>query len=190
MEINFDSALTLLKEKINAHNAKNPLVIAIDGKSASGKTTFANLLGATVIHTDDFFRPRNEKGVLEISEYSGNFDTERFKNEVVANIKSGKAFKYGVFDCKMGAVTHTITVETTKCIVVEGAYSTHPFLGDYADIKLFFDISEELQKQRIIKRNGESGAKAFFDIWIPAEERYIASCLIKENSNIIVSTEV
>ena len=80
MKINFNTALAILKEKIHAHNAKNPLVIAIDGKSASGKTTFANLLGATVIHTDDFFRPRNEKGVLEISEYSGNFDIDRFKN--------------------------------------------------------------------------------------------------------------
>lgn len=187
MKINFESALEIIKDKIHSHKSEAPLVIAIDGKSASGKTTFAGLLGVTVIHTDDFYRPRNSFGELEVSEYSGNFDIKRFKCEVVSNLKSQKNFKYGVFNCKKGCITEYVNVLCSNCIVVEGAYSTHPELGDYADIKMFFDIHDAIQRQRIIARNGEGAYKTFSDIWIPAENAYFSHYLIKENSHITVA---
>lgn len=190
MKINSDSALSIIIERIKSHTSNTPLVIAVDGMSASGKTTFAEKLGVTVIHTDDFYRPRNEKGELELSEHSGNFDIERFKKEVVSKIKTGKPFEYGVFDCKKGIITHNEAIPEYRCIAVEGAYSTHPELGDYADIKLFFEIGEAEQKRRIFNRNGKAAASAFSEIWIPAEQRYLAFYKIKENSDIIVSMEV
>ncbi len=190
MKINPDSALSIIKERIKSHTSESPLVIAIDGMAASGKTTFAERLSLPVIHTDDFYRPRNQRGELEISDYSGNFDLERFKKEVVANIKKGKPFRYGVFDCKQGIITHEEAISEYNCIVVEGAYSTHPELGTYADIKLFFEIGKQEQKKRIIMRNGEKAYKAFSSVWIPAEQRYHTFYKIKENSDIIVSTEV
>ena len=52
---------------------KIPLVIAFDGRSSSGKTTLANRLGIElkipVIHTDDFYRPKDENGNLTRAEF-------------------------------------------------------------------------------------------------------------------------
>ncbi len=167
-----------------------PFVIAIDGRSASGKTTFSqelcDLIGASVIHTDDFFRPRNSKGELEISQYCGNFDIERFENEVVRGISSGSDFCVSVFDCKVGAVVDSITYQSGGIYIVEGAYSLHPDLGKYWDIGLFFDIEPELQRERIVGRNGIELFEAFEKIWIPAEERYFEKYKIMSFSDAVI----
>ncbi len=167
-----------------------PFVLAIDGRSASGKTTFASrlseIVGAPVIHTDDFFRPRNKEGELEISEYSGNFDIERFKNEAVCGIASGKDFCVSAFDCKKGMITETLKYSRSDVYIVEGAYSLHPELGKYWDLSLFFDVDSETQQKRIVNRNGIKSYIAFESIWIPAEERYFEKYKIMSRSDSII----
>ena len=192
MNVNKESLFSLITEKISNSSNGSPLIIAIDGRSASGKTTFAkrfeNEKGVFVIHTDDFYRPKNSSGLLEISEFDGNFDIKRFKSEVVDNLKKDR-FTYGVFDCSCQKVTETVSVCSPKCIIVEGAYGQNPNLTDYANIKVFFDIDEETQKKRIIVRNGEAGYQKFKNIWIQAEERYFNHYKIKENTHYIVMEE-
>ena len=56
--------------------------------------------------------------------------------------------------------------------VVEGAYSLHPDLADYYDLRVFLAIDPELQRSRILRRNTPEMAQRFFDRWIPLEQRY------------------
>ena len=184
-----NKAIELINKGLS-ESSKKPFVVAIDGRCASGKTTFAASLGATVIHTDDFFRPRSKDGKLSISEYSGNFDMERFKKEVVSNLRSNRSFEYGIFDCKTQKIEKYVKIENPDFIVIEGTYSAHDDLGDYADLIIFFDVSAEEQKRRIIERNGAENAKNFENIWIPAEERYFERYQIIKKSNLTVNTEV
>ncbi|MBQ3230484.1 MAG: (d)CMP kinase [Clostridia bacterium] len=190
---NKTEALFRLVEMSKGRSLERPFVIAIDGRSASGKTTFAkqlaDLCGASVIHTDDFFRPRNSKGELELSEFEGNFDLERFKNEIVDNLAFEKTFSYGVFDCKNGAITERKIISPCSVYIIEGAYCLCSTLGDYADIKLFFDISPEKQKERILFRNGEKALESFLSVWIPAEERYISHYNVKNQCDFIITEE-
>ncbi len=194
MKLNADQAYLLIKEQIERHKKDAPLVVAIDGRSASGKTTFSKRFEAfaevCVIRTDDFFRPRNSNGQLEISEFDGNFDIDRFKNEVIKNLNSKESFCYGVFNCALGVITETVQVDKPECIIIEGSYSQNPKLGDYADIKLFFDIEKQTQKMRICQRNGSDAYERFLTLWIPAEERYIKHYGIDKHSDHTVATEV
>jgi len=186
MKTDFNTALELVKNKIKECDNSKPFVVVIDGMAASGKTTFANMLGTAVVHTDDFYRPRNSNGALSLSQYSGNFDIERFKSQVVCNLINGKDFEYGVFDCKEQRISETVKVKCQGAIIVEGAYSLHSDLGEYADLKLFFEISGEEQIARIIKRNGTDAQKSFSEIWIPAEQRYFEYYSIKDKADITV----
>ena len=192
MKINKKELYSLIKFFVDSNPDNLPIIVAIDGRSASGKTTFANLFkdddGFYVIHTDDFYRPKNSQGELEISEFDGNFDLERFKIEVVDKLNSN-SFSYGVFDCRDQAITKTVTVEEPKCIIIEGAYSHNPNLSEYADLKIFFDIGTEQQKERIIKRNGKESFDAFKSLWIQAEERYFCHYSIEETSDYIITEE-
>ena len=62
-----------------------PLVVAIDGRCGSGKTTVAALLAqrldCTVLHADDFFLRPEQRTPQRMAQPGGNFDRERFFTE-------------------------------------------------------------------------------------------------------------
>ena len=70
--------------------------VAIDGSSGSGKSTFASLLAGVydcnVFHTDHFFLTPAMRTAERLNETGGNFDYERFREEVIYGIMSGLAF--------------------------------------------------------------------------------------------------
>ena len=187
----YNECFAYVLDIVNNASKSTPTVIAIDGRSASGKTTFANEIsrstGVSVIHTDDFCRPRDKNGNLDISEFDGNFDISRFYNEVVLGIKSGLDFEIGIFNCQKGCVTEKQKLKSSSCYIIEGAFSHNPNLGDYANVKLFFDIDKDVQKERILKRNGAVMLEKYMSVWIPAEERYIKHYGIKEKSDYIIN---
>jgi len=167
------------------------IVISIDGRAAAGKTTAAKALGlifnANIIHADDFFLPFEMRTAERLNEPGGNIHYERLKWEVADNLKNN-TFSYGKFDCSIGSVTEKITVKKAPVTIIEGAYSAHPYFGDIYDIKVFFDIDDALQKERILKRNGQEMLNRFTETWIPMENRYIQAFSIKEKSDIIINT--
>ena len=171
---------------------KEVSVIAIDGKAASGKTTIARqlaaILQAGVIHMDDFFLPLDLRTPERLIEPGGNVHYERFKSEVLPEIKRPEPFVYRRFDCSKMQLGKNRDVSASRWRIVEGAYSLHPQFGDYADLKVFFDISPEEQIERIRKRNGERAAEIFAKRWIPMEEKYIKFFDIKAKADITAGT--
>lgn len=79
------------------------IVLAIDGRCASGKTTLANQLqkklGGTIIHLDDFFLRPEQRTPERYAEPGGNVDYERFEKEVLIPLKEERDFIYYPFDC-------------------------------------------------------------------------------------------
>lgn len=183
--------IQLLLEKINT--MPKPLIIAVDGRSASGKTTLASFLaeetGAAVIHTDDFFLPSELRTAQRLAQPGGNVHYERLKCEVIDNLRSGKPLSYGVFDCSVMAVNSFAYIEPNEITVIEGSYSLHPFFGDYADIKIFMTVAPDEQIKRITVRNGSEKAEIFKSKWIPMEEKYFAQFSIKEKADFIFGEE-
>ena len=165
-------------------------VIAIDGRAASGKTTLAGNLGgilaAPVIHMDDFFLPLALRKPERFAEPGGNVHYERFMAEVLPHLRSGSAFSYRIFDCSVKDFRGERTVAAAPWRIVEGAYGLHPKFEEYADLKIFYDISPEEQMRRIRRRNGEAAAKIFAERWIPFEERYIRAAKVRERADLIL----
>lgn len=151
-------------------------VIALDGPAASGKTTLAAclqvLLGAEIIHMDDFFLPMSLRSPERFAEAGGNVHYERFREEVLPCLRKQEGFSYRRFDCSVMDFGGERTVGPGLWRVVEGSYSLHPAFGDYADITVFSCISPEEQMARILRRNGPAMAERFREVWIPLEEAY------------------
>lgn len=191
--IDSHTAIETIKDTVTNKQCKKTFVIAIDGRASSGKTTFAAKLqkeiNAPVISTDNFFRPR-VNGKIEMTEFAGNFDLNRFKSEIIDAVLSDKTLEYGVFDCKQGRITHNVKPAKSDVYIVEGAYSLHPNLSEYADIKVFFTVNSEIQKDRIINRNGKDGYDNFKKIWIPAEERYLEHFDLESKCDYVVDTSM
>ena len=168
-------------------------VIAIDGRAASGKTTAAKLLAEIlktgIIHMDDFFLPQDLRTPTRLAEAGGNVHYERFKLEVLPDLRKESGLSYRKFDCSKNAPGELREIGAAKWRIVEGAYSLHPEFGNYADLKVFFDIAPAEQVKRIRKRNGEKKMQMFLSRWIPMEEYYIKQTALKKRVDIILGGE-
>ena len=168
-------------------------IIAIDGRAASGKTTLARQLaritGAEVIHMDDFFLPLELRTNERYREPGGNVHYERFAAEVLPFLRDPRGFSYRAFDCSTMNYGKAVEVKPSAWRIVEGAYSLHPKFGDYADLKVFYDIAPGEQMRRITLRNGEARAQIFRQRWIPLEENYIRSFDIPRRADLILGAD-
>ena len=72
---------------------------------------------------------------------------------------------------------------------MEGAYSIHPSLAEYYDFSVFLNVSVNLQKKRILKRNTEAMAQNFFERWIPMEHKYFEEMNVKERCDMVIDIE-
>lgn len=173
----------LLKEK-------KRVIVAIEGGSASGKTSLGKeleqLFDATILHMDDFFLRPEQRTKERLEEPGGNVDRERFKEEVAIPLQKGESIKYRRFDCSTFSVLPAIEIKPAKLTIIEGAYSTHPELGKYYDLSVFLDIDSKLQKERILRRNGQEKAERFFEKWIPMEQKYFEVFNVKEQCDMIL----
>jgi len=152
------------------------VLLALDGACASGKTTLAaflqKLYGCPLFHMDDFFLRPEQRTPERYAEPGGNVDRERFLAEVLIPLRAGETVQYRRFDCSTFTVLPPKPIAAGRLNVIEGTYSLHPDLEKQYDLSAVLKIPPDLQRERIIMRNGVEMAQRFFDTWIPLEERY------------------
>jgi len=157
---------------------KDRVIVAIDGKCTSGKTTLASQLEAVydcnVLHMDDFFLRPEQRTPERFAQVGGNVDYERFWEEVLLPLKAGTAFSYRPFDCGSFTLAKPVMVTPKKLTIVEGSYSCHPYFGDPYDLTILLTVDEETQRKRILERPVFL-QRRFFEEWIPMENRYFAA---------------
>lgn len=192
MEYNkaFRNALEIVKEEIKSIlKEKETAIIAIDGRCGSGKTTLANAISedfnCNVFHMDDFYLPLEKRTKERLDESGGNIDRQRFLEEVIVPARNGEAVFYKAFDCKLQSLKASVTMKPKSIVITEGSYSCHNDFYVLYDLHIFLTISSETQKERIIKRNGEDGYKAFENKWIPFEEKYFKEQDVKSKCELV-----
>ena len=157
-------------------NDNDIIIVAMEGRCCSGKSTLSDLIpDATIIHADDFFSN------------STSLDFNRIRN-LLSNLKANQSITYEVYNC-MTNFYYNKTIDNVKNIVVlEGVYSYHEALRDLVDKVIFVNSIPELQMQRLqdrCKHNKELLDK-FINLWMPREEEYYNSYDFITNSDLIV----
>ncbi len=166
------------------------VVLAIEGGSASGKTTlsetFKMLYDCTVFHMDDFFLRPEQRTKERYAQIGGNVDRERFLAQVLLPLSRRQPVAYQRFDCSTMTLMPAQTVTPTKLTVIEGAYSMHPELAPYYHASVFLNVSPDVQRERIKKRNSPAMAERFFGEWIPLEERYFSQMQVAARCDMVI----
>ncbi|MCF7926665.1 MAG: AAA family ATPase [Candidatus Izimaplasma sp.] len=180
----------MIFEQIDQHiKANKKCVIAIDGPSASGKSTLANRLKDTyeclMFHTDDYFLPDEKKIKSRLQEIGGNLDYERMKEEIF-NALDNTFIQSNSFNCKTQKLIKKTKQKNSNIIFVEGVYSMHPEFIEFYTLTIFIDIDQETQKERIKLRNSKDISKRYFQEWIPLENTYFIRYNIRNKSDIYI----
>lgn len=182
----------LLKELNNQLLHKEKVVLAVDGECASLKSTLAQALqlkfNAGVIHCDDFYLPAELRTQERLAEPGGNIDYVRMKKEVIDKLKQDEVIKYRPFDCHTMKLADAVCVPDARLMIVEGAYSMHPYFGTYYDMSLFLYAKEDERLRRIAKRGQD--VERFQNRWIPLENRYFDVYRIRDRADYVIDTTI
>jgi len=170
---------------------KKIILVAIDGKCASGKSTLGyylkNRFDANLFHMDDFFLQKHQRTEERFVQVGGNVDYERFKEQVLTPLLEGKEITYQRFDCGSLELQAAKQMKPKRLNIIEGSYSQHPYFGEVYDLKVFMEIDPESQLKNIEKRNGVKKLQMFKEKWIPKETAYFEAFGIKEKSDLVIA---
>lgn len=167
------------------------LLLVIDGRCGSGKTTLAQEFGCrcrcNVFHMDDYYLPVVQQTEERLAEPGGNIDFERFAAEVALPLMQGRDIICRPFACSSQSYMEATLFRAAKINIIEGTYSCHPRLHpiyesapDVNVVTLFLDIDSDIQLERIQKRVGEQRLQMFKEKWIPREEQYFDAYAVRE----------
>ena len=189
----FSTSFEKIFAEIDKKLEKGKVIVAIEGGSASGKSTLAKVIkeiyDCNLFHMDDFFLRPEQRTTERFSEVGGNVDRERFYIEVINSLVNNKVIKYRPFDCMTQSLKEPITAFQKQLTVIEGVYSMHPSFGEYYNFAIFLDINVDCQKDRIQKRNSPIFAKRFFEEWIPLENIYFDKTNIRNRCDMVIPVE-
>ena len=201
--------ITMLADRIAAKQVSHPLRVAIDGRTASGKTTLADEIatvlrskGRTVIRTsvDGFHRPRVERY------RQGRFSAEGYLNDardwmavrhlLLDPLGPGGNLSYRTssFDLDLDEPVAQDPIQATPdvILIVDGTFLQRPELADAWDVVIFVEVSEEAAIQRGVTRDaaqfgGEDKAREMHEWrYQPAFALYQARVSPEKRAHLVV----
>lgn len=154
-----------------ATGSGRPAVLAVDGRSASGKTTLATRIaaaipGAAVVHTDD------------VAWWESFFGwDELLARGVLEPARRGEpvAFRPPAWDAR-GREGAVVVPEGTRLVVVEGVGASRLSLGDLVDVAVWVQSDAvEARRRGIARDGGDAEAESFWDEWDSEEVPFLAT---------------
>ncbi|MXZ78521.1 MAG: uridine kinase [Acidimicrobiia bacterium] len=164
--------------------------VGIDGPGASGKSTLAAglveaLSDAVLVEGDDFYRLELDSNRSEV-EIAGLFDLQRLGSQVLIPHSQGREHQYQRYDWETGSLGDWATGASGAPLIVEGVYSTHQMLRDFYDLRIWVTAPRAVRLARGIERDGEEARSKWVDVWMPAEDRYVAEQAPQDHAHLVL----
>ena len=176
---------------LSAHPAA-PVLVALDGRCGSGKTTLAAQLAqqfpqSITVHTDDFYLPPASRVANWEQILAPTWTWSVCVPRCSPPARAGRRSPYRAYSCRAVPTCRNNALRPQPLVIVEGSYSCHPTLADCYDLKVFVTCSKEEQARRLLTREGERYS-GFTARWIPLEEGYFAKFRIEQTVDFILDT--
>jgi uridine kinase len=161
-------------------------IVAIDGQSGAGKTTFAGELatalleqGATVdvVHTDDLLDGWDDQFTF----------WDRLDRTVLAPLRAGTAGRYHRYDWIAERFEDEVTiVHTTDVVIIEGVSTGRAAMRQIADFTVFLGVPVELAWERL-KARDPAEAMPFLRVWKEREAAHFAADRTAELVDVLIT---
>ncbi|QUG42583.1 (d)CMP kinase [Psychrobacillus sp. INOP01] len=185
----YDKLVHYIKQQLTI---KETVIIAIDGRCGSGKSTFAstlaNELNGQIVQMDDFFLPVQLRTKERLQQAGENIHYERFNEEVIIPITRGEDIALQSYDCTTDSFKELQKLPKKFLFIIEGTYSLYQKIRDIYDVKIFMTVDSSIQVTRIKERNGIESLGIFQQKWIPLEEKYFSEYSIENHCDVTIDT--
>ena len=186
-----ESLISILAAAL-AQKPTKPLVLALDGRCGSGKTTLADGLtrqfpASIVLHTDDFYLPPTQRVRGWEKTPCANMDLTRLRDEALRPAYAGQPVAYRAYSCREGAFLPPAQLPAQPLVILEGSYSHHPLLRPYETLRVFVTCTKPEQTRRLQAREGARYAD-FAARWVPLEEAYFTQHNIEDAADFVMDT--
>jgi uridine kinase len=146
-------------------------LVAVDGPSASGKTSFAGRLaratGAQVVHTDDL-----------LDGWADQFTFwPRLEERVLAPLSRGEPAGYQGYQWDRHAFGGApVVIPPAECVILEGVSSARRAMRTRLSVSVFVTAPADLRWKRAVERDGgdDVAFRAYLERWRTAEDRHFA----------------
>ena len=169
-------------DTINAlREAGTPVVVALDGRSGTGKSTLgleiAAAVNGTYVDQDDFYSGGEIDQWRVLSpeiRIDKCIDWQRVLRDVIIPFHASLPIHYHPFNWETmdGLATEAISLKPSDVLILDGAYSTRPELAEFLDLTVLVTLDDALRRQRIMDREGEDWTLEWFTVWDAAENLY------------------
>ena len=168
-------------DPFTADPARDTAVVAVDGRSGSGKTLLASAvadaLGCPLVRLDDLYPGWDglEAGVALLTEH------------VLAPLARGERAAYPRWDWMRSRPGRTVEVDAGPLLVVEGCGALVPPAVAYAAVRVWLDAPDEVRKERALSRDGETYAP-HWERWAAQEDAVYAAARPRDTAHLVLRT--
>lgn len=153
-------------------------VVAVDGHSAAGKSTFASTLadriGAVIVRGDDFYRVLDHDRRAALAAAQGvdlYYDWQRLRDQALRPLKAGTPACFRPYDWDSNSLAdHEISIGPAESVVVEGLFVGRPELAEFVDVTVLVTSSPKARRWRQAER--ADATSEWLELWDAAETWY------------------
>ncbi|MFI5891240.1 uridine kinase [Actinoplanes sp. NPDC051513] len=161
-------------------------LIAVDGPSGAGKTTFAlrlaKQLDAPVVHTDDLLDGWNDQFTF----------WRRLERQVLGPLRRGETATYQRYQWHLGAFAGPpVRVGPAPAVLLEGVSAARREIRPELSLSVFVVAPPDLRWRRAVARDGDDSVafRAYLERWRAAEDRHFAQDETAAAADLIVDGE-
>lgn len=213
MKLTRSDLLDYLAEAVIRLHANEPTLVAIDGRSAAGKTTLADELAAKLSETgrpalrsslDDFHPPghkyrSSQRRYTPTTYYAEGYDYAAFRQCVLEPSRQGgsRRCQLALWDSlnDLPFAEEWIDVPNDAVVIVDGVLLLRSDLRHYWDYAIWVHIDWQTMLERAARRDvawigdAEIVVERYRTFWIPMHELYEADANSMALANIIVDNQ-
>lgn len=156
-------------------------LVCVDGRSGSGKTTFAGRiaaeLGAPVLHLDDVYPGWDGLAAAVPLLHDG----------VVAPLVAGHHAAYRRWDWLRGEPAGTVELGRPAVLVVEGVGSGARVISEHAVLLVWTEAPRAVRYRRGIDRDGEA-YRPHWERWAAQEDAYLTAEDPRARADVVIDT--
>lgn len=180
---------------------KNPVLVAIDGRSGTGKSTLAQLITSRIesiiVMGDDFYSGGNDdtwSGSSAKEKFDKVIDWQRLRAQALEPLLAKKPASWHPLDFKptigwIGWKDEAVQLAPAPVILLDGVYSARPELSDLVDLTVLVKVDDVGRRKRLVMREGQDFMDRWHMLWDSAEDDYFTYTCPQSSFEIVVSND-